>query len=71
MVINRRQYPELDKLLWDIHCDVIEPEFAFRVYEERWGFVQEQDLLASERALIHLLTQTVGYGIFTPAFGRG
>jgi len=38
--INRKLYPELDKLLWDVHCETVDPEFAFRVYEERWGFVQ-------------------------------
>jgi hypothetical protein len=50
--INRKLYPELDKLLWDVHCKTIDPEFAFRVYEERWGFVQAQNLSDDEQSLI-------------------
>jgi hypothetical protein len=62
--INRRHYPELNKLLWDIHCDMVDPELAFRMYEERWGFVQTQNLSRDEQALIRELTSTVGNGIF-------
>jgi hypothetical protein len=67
--INRKLYPELDKLLWDVHCETVESTFAFQVYEERWGFIQTQNLSAEEQALITKLTQTVGHGIFIPAFG--
>lgn len=67
--INRKLYPELDKLLWDVHCETVDPEFAFRVYEERWGFVQTQNLSDNEQGLINELTHTVGQGIFIPAFG--
>ncbi|EIJ34974.1 hypothetical protein [Thiothrix nivea] len=52
--INRKFYPELDRLLWDVHCETVDPEFAFRVYEERWGFVQEQNLSVEEQKLINL-----------------
>lgn len=68
-VIHRKRYPELDKLLWDVHSATVSPELAFRVYEERWGFVQEQQLSRREQTLIRLLTRRVGHGIFAPLFG--
>lgn len=34
--------------LWDVHCETVDPEFAFRVYEERWSFVQAQNLSDDE-----------------------
>ncbi|QTR51180.1 hypothetical protein [Candidatus Thiothrix anitrata] len=67
--INRKLYPELDKLLWDVHCETVDPEFTFRAYEKRWGFVQAQNLSDNEQSLINELTRTVGQGIFIPAFG--
>lgn len=67
--INRKRYPELDRLLWDVHSKQISLELAFRVYEERWGFVQEQNLKPREQALIKVLTRRIGKGIFAPLFG--
>ncbi len=64
--INRKKYPELDKLLWDIHCKTIEPEVAFRLYEERWAFVDAQKLSAAEKRLIKKLTNLIGKGVFMP-----
>ncbi len=66
--INRKLYPELDRLLWDIHSEWIEPELAFRVYEERWGFLEELSLDEKEQNLIQELTHTIGQGIFLPNF---
>ncbi|TXH67690.1 MAG: hypothetical protein E6Q83_16750 [Thiothrix sp.] len=67
-LINRHLYPELNRLLWDIHSEWIEPELAFRVYEDRWGFVTESLLEPAEQILIQELTTTVGNGIFLPHF---
>ena len=39
-VINRKRFPELNKLLWDVDSLTVTPEFAFQVYEDRWDFVQ-------------------------------
>ncbi|MEZ5477744.1 MAG: hypothetical protein R3E95_09760 [Thiolinea sp.] len=69
-IIHRKFYPELDRLLWDVHCQTVDPELAFRVYEERWGFVQEKNLSVAEQDLIRDLTRTIGHGIFAPAFGN-
>lgn len=29
--INRKFYPELNRLQWDVHCETIDLEFALRV----------------------------------------
>lgn len=64
--IDRRYYKQLDQLLWDTAKTELDPEYAFAIYERRWAFVDEQDLTASEQALITELTNTVGKGCFLP-----
>ena len=65
-MIDRRRYPQLDRLLWDIHEQEIEERQAFRAYEQRWAFVEPGNLGASELALLDQLTRTVGNGVFLP-----
>jgi hypothetical protein len=65
-VINRKRFLELDKLLWDVHSLMVMPEFAFRVYEDRWGFVQPRQLSLREQALVRIFTRRIGHGIFAP-----
>ena len=65
-VINRKRFPELNKLLWDVDSLTITPEFAFRVYEDRWGFVQPRQLSLREQTLVRILTRRIGHGIFAP-----
>jgi len=66
--IERKQYPELDFILWDVHSDTVEPEFAFMIYEKRWGYVQKNKLTDKESKLIEQLTETWGNGLFMPAY---
>lgn len=61
-IINRHDYPELDAILWDRAEDYIDPEVAFRIYEERWRFVAQNRLKDDERALITELARTYGHG---------
>ncbi|MBB3229769.1 hypothetical protein [Halomonas stenophila] len=61
-LINRRDYPELDAILWDRADDYINPEVAFHLYEERWRFVAQDRLLDNERTLIAELARTYGHG---------
>lgn len=65
--INRLQYPELNLILWDVHCELIDPRHAFSVYESRWHYVDQQNLTKNERLLIEALTQEFGHGCFLPA----
>ncbi|MEZ5534817.1 MAG: hypothetical protein R3F02_04265 [Thiolinea sp.] len=65
-MIERQHYPQLDLLLWDIHDQQIEPEFAFQIYEQRWAFVDEANLTRNEQRLIESLTRTFANGHFLP-----
>lgn len=60
--INRHDYPELDAILWDRDEDVVDPQIAFRLYEERWRFVDQKRLQDNERALITELARIYGHG---------
>ena len=37
--INRQNYPQLDKILWDNCAQSIDPTLAYRCYEQRWQFM--------------------------------
>lgn len=64
--IKRERYPELDRILWDIHTQLIPEVEAFRAYEERWGFVDQDRMSKSEKRLVERLTKVVGRGVFIP-----
>jgi hypothetical protein len=65
--IIRGNYPELDKLLWDFHKKKIPAMQAFRMYEERWNFVDLKCMGENERQLIDELTNFYGNGVFMAA----
>ena len=65
--IIRGNYPELDKVLWDFHFQKIPASLAFRMYEERWNFVDEKHINQNERQLIDALTDYYGNGVFMAA----
>ena len=67
--IIRGNYPELDKVLWDFHTQKIPAMLAFRMYEERWNFVDEKHIGQNERQLIDALTDFYGNGVFMAAQG--
>jgi hypothetical protein len=60
--IKRHDYPELDAILWDRDEDYVDPKVAFRLYEERWRFVDQMRLQDNERALITELARIYGHG---------
>ena len=61
-MLNRNYYPELDIILWDRAERLVDPKFAFRVYEERWRFVDQNRLNTREITLIEDLTHEYGHG---------
>jgi hypothetical protein len=61
-LINRYEYPELDLILWDRAETFIAPDVAFRLYEERWRFVDQVRLTDEERELILELKKVYGHG---------
>ncbi|EFI6096357.1 hypothetical protein IGE78_004866 [Escherichia coli] len=65
--IIRGNYPELDKVLWDFHAQKIPANLAFRMYEERWNFVDEEHMCQRERQLLDILTDYYGNGVFMAA----
>ncbi len=65
--INRGNYPELDKVLWDFHTQKIPAQLAFHMYEKRWGFVDEKHMDQDERKLLEELTDFYGNGVFMAA----
>lgn len=65
--INRTHYHELDLILWDMHSKYIAPETAFRMYEQRWRYVDKTKITAKEKRLIDKLVNEFGGGIFMPA----
>jgi hypothetical protein len=65
--INRGIYPELDKLLWDFHNEKVPAAQAFHIYEQRWGFVDENHMEPKEKQLLSELIQYYGNGIFMAA----
>jgi len=64
--IVRQNYPELDRLLWDMRSDVVDPKTAFAIYERRWSYVAENALTTREKTLIKTPTKSFGKGIFMP-----
>ncbi|MCH4248580.1 MAG: hypothetical protein LKF82_12265 [Acinetobacter populi] len=63
-MINRTEYPALDQILWDSTICQIPAEMAFQYYEKRWKYIDEAQLTAKEKQLIHTLTKTIGHGLF-------
>ncbi len=65
--INRKEYPELDLILWDYAGEEIDASEAFSRYERRWRYVDQNRLSAKERAFIARLTDEYGNGVFFSA----
>lgn len=65
--IDRRQYPELNNLLWDLHGIQVEPKVAFDMYEKRWRYVDHKQITPKEKALVQRLTNEFGNGVFLAA----
>ncbi len=65
--IDRRQYPELNNLLWDLHGNQVEPKVAFDMYEKRWRYVDPKQITPKEKALVQRLTNEFGNGVFLAA----
>jgi hypothetical protein len=65
--INRLNYPELDKIMWDFHNQTVPAEQAFQIYEQRWRYVDEQHMKPNERNLLKELIKNYGNGVFMAA----
>lgn len=66
-MIDRTRYPELDHILWDFHAKMIDPDFAFDIYERRWRYVDQSALKPEEQKLIQKLVHECGKDQFLPA----
>jgi len=66
-IINRKNYPELDTILWDIQTEAISPELAFQMYEKRWCYIDQNRLIKEEQLLIDNLIKVIGHGLFLPS----
>ncbi|SUD70717.1 Uncharacterised protein [Providencia rustigianii] len=63
---------ELTILNWITCCGIFHTQkipamLAFRMYEERWNFVDEKHMSQNERQLIDTLTNFYGNGVFMAA----
>lgn len=58
--IDRRQFPQLDSLLWDTKARFINQREVLDIYERRWPFVDQDQLCNKERQLINALAQQAG-----------
>jgi transcriptional regulator with XRE-family HTH domain len=61
--IRLRDYPQLQKLAWQLHgVDEIEPRQALQLYERNWRHVDRAALSEDEAALIDALARHIGGG---------
>lgn len=58
--IDRRQFPQLDSLLWDTKARFFAPREVLDIYERRWSFVDPNQLSIKERQLIDALACQAG-----------
>ncbi|MGV3000767.1 hypothetical protein [Vibrio sp. E150_018] len=65
--INRTQYHELNKILWDMHEKFINPKTALTMYERRWSMIEKERIHFKEKRLIAQLVREYGNGLFMPA----
>jgi len=65
--LNRKDYPELDLILWDVASETILAEDAFKKYETRWRYINPEQLCKKERLMIEELTKLYGKGLFLSA----
>lgn len=60
MVIDRKDYPELNLILWDTKQQVFTEKEAFNKYDRRWRYVDHGRLAQQERELINHLKKLYG-----------
>jgi len=60
MVIDRKDYPELNLILWDTKQQVFTEKEAFNKYDRRWRYVDHGRLTKQERELINHLKKLYG-----------
>ncbi|MBV1790679.1 hypothetical protein KQ940_21675 [Marinobacterium sp. D7] len=61
-LLDRKQYHELDLIMWDHAERYVEPATAFKLYEQRWRFVDTKQMSAEETACLDALTAQYGHG---------
>lgn len=68
MQINVNIFPQLQALCWNRPDDtVVDGQEALELYERNWRFVDEGALTHEERALLDVLTNKYGHGVFLAA----
>jgi hypothetical protein len=66
--LNRKDYPELDLILWDVASEHILAEDAFKKYETRWRYINPEQLCQQEYLMIKEPTKCYGNGLFLSAW---
>ncbi len=56
-------YPQLKRLAWNRHDDLIEEKEALALYERKWSLVDGQRMTPRERAFLDRLVEIHGGGI--------
>ena len=63
-MLRLNDYPQLRLIAWNLRdSDTVEECEAFSIYERNWRFVEQAQLIASEKALIAHLTKEFGRGV--------
>ena len=57
------RFPQLKLLCWNRRNQFLSAQYAWSLYERNWRFVEANQLDASERQLIDLLSSRFGVGI--------
>lgn len=66
-MIQRKNYPELNLILWDRVDTSLPAQDAFKYYERRWRYIDERQLTDKERDLIKDLALKYGNGLLLTA----
>lgn len=63
-MICLQDVPALAAALWDDRSDILSECEVFRLYEERWDYIEPSAMTERERVLLARLTATYGNGVF-------
>lgn len=65
--IDLTQLSELYKFgLWDIHVSELPAEIVLRLYENRWRYLDPDQMGQHEREILETLIAQIGNGVFRP-----
>lgn len=61
-LLDRKRYRELDLIMWDQAERYVDPATAFKLYEQRWRFVDTKHMSLEEMACLNDLVDRYGHG---------